>query len=179
MSGLRRGLMIGACLIVALSVSNVYGLGFGQNKFEQEVEKEAVSVKLTREVISGGYGVVSTAELKAMIDEGKDILVIDTMPYEGSYKKNHIPGAKQFLFPIPEMTEWDSSQTDGKTMEDFSALLGPDKDKPIIFYCGFVKCTRSHNGALWAVKLGYNKVYRQPGGVFAWKGAEYPIEKVD
>lgn len=176
---LIKGLVVPACLIVALSVSNVYGFGFGQNKFEQEVDKEAVSVKLTREVINGGYGVVATAELKAMIDEGKDILIVDTMPYEDSYKKNHIPGATQFLFPIPEMREWDNSQTDGKSMDDFLALLGPDKDKPIIFYCGFVKCTRSHNGALWAVKLGYNKVYRQPGGVFAWIGAEYPVEKVN
>jgi rhodanese-related sulfurtransferase len=31
---------------------------------------------------------------------------------------------------------------------------------------------------MWAKKLGYKNVYRFPGGIFAWKGAGYPIEKV-
>ena len=52
-----------------------------------------------------------------------------------------------------------------------------NKNKLIVIYCGFVKCTRSHNGASWAVKLGYKNVYRYPGGIFAWKGAKYPVEK--
>lgn len=77
------------------------------------------------------------------------------------------------------MYEWDVKETDGKTQEDFTKLLGSDKDKIIVIYCGFVKCTRSHNGVAWAVKLGYHNVYRYSGGVFAWKGAKYPVEKVD
>jgi rhodanese-related sulfurtransferase len=112
-----------------------------------------------------------------MIDSGKNVLIIDTMPYEASYKKAHIPGAEQFLFPIPEMKEWNTKETGGKTVEDFKALLGPDKNKTIVVYCGFVKCTRSHNGAMWAEKLGYKNVLRFPGGIFAWKGARYPTEK--
>ena len=103
----------------------------------------------------------------------------DTMPYDESYKKQHVPGAVQFLFPIPDMKEWDSKETEGKTLEDFKKMLGPNKDKPIVIYCGFVKCTRSHNGAAWAVKLGYKNVYRYPGGIFAWKGADFPIEKAE
>jgi thiosulfate/3-mercaptopyruvate sulfurtransferase len=46
-----------------------------------------------------------------------------------------------------------------------------------VFYCGFVKCTRSHNGAMWAVKLGYTNVYRCPGGIKAWDEAGYPVAK--
>jgi rhodanese-related sulfurtransferase len=46
-----------------------------------------------------------------------------------------------------------------------------------VFYCGFTKCTRSHNGAMWAVKLGYKNVYRYPGGIKAWMEAAYPVEK--
>ena len=94
-------------------------------------------------------------------------------------KKQHVPGAVQFLFPIPDMKEWDTKETDGKTMEDFKKLLGDNKEKSIVIYCGFVKCTRSHNGAAWAVKLGYKNVYRYPGGIFAWKGADFPIEKAE
>jgi rhodanese-related sulfurtransferase len=149
------------------------------NKFEKEVEKEAGAVKLVREVQRGGYDLVTTEELKQWMDGGKDIVIIDTMPYEASYKKGHVPGAGQFLFPIPDMDAWDANETAGKTQEDFIRMLGPDKEKTIVIYCGFVKCTRSHNGAAWAVKLGYKNVYRYAGGVFAWKGAKYPLEKVD
>ncbi|ACL05699.1 rhodanese-like domain-containing protein [Desulfatibacillum aliphaticivorans] len=150
-----------------------------KNKFEKEVDAEAQAVKLVREVQRGGYDLVTTDELKKWMDEGKDMVIIDTMPYEGSYVKNHVPGAVQFLFPIPDMNEWDVKETDGKTQADFAALLGPDKDKTIVIYCGFVKCTRSHNGAAWAEKMGYKNVYRYSGGIFAWKGADYEVGKVE
>ncbi|MBU0968585.1 MAG: rhodanese-like domain-containing protein [Proteobacteria bacterium] len=165
-------------LVVMLMAFSTQAFAFGKNKFEQEVETETAAIKLVREVQRGGYDVISTEELKKMIDSGKDMLIVDTMPYDSSYKKEHIPGAKQFLFPIPDMAQWDTKETDGKTMEDYAALLGPDKDKTIVVYCGFVKCTRSHNGAEWAKKLGYKNVLRQPGGIFAWKGAGYPVESV-
>ena len=149
-----------------------------ENKFEAEVTTETVAVKLHRDTLAGGYELLATAELKKMIDEGKDMIIIDTMPYEDSYKKEHVPGALQFLFPIPDMPEWNDAETAGKTQADFEAMLGPDKDKTIVIYCGFVKCTRSHNGAVWAKKLGYTNVYRHPGGIFAWKGAGFPIGKI-
>ncbi len=167
-----------------LAVLGIFVMGLAtpslafMNKFEKEVEKEQGAVKLVREVQRGGYDVVTTEELKNWIDAGKDMVIIDTMPFEASYKKVHVLGAKQFLFPIPEMVVWDSKETNGKSKEDFMALLGPDKNKTVVIYCGFVKCTRSHNGAAWANKLGYMNVYRYPGGIFAWKGAKYPIESV-
>ncbi len=165
-------------LVVGLMAAMATPAGaFLDDKFEKEVAKEADAVKLVRDVQRGSYDVVTTEELKKWIDSGKEILVVDTMPYEDSYKKQHVPGAVQFLFPIPDMKEWDTKETDGKTLEDFKKLLGDNTDKLIVIYCGFVKCTRSHNGAAWAVKLGYKNVYRYPGGVFAWKGADFPIEK--
>ena len=149
------------------------------NKFEKELETEAIAVKLAREVQQGGYALLTTDELKQWIDTGKKMLIVDTMPYDASYRKGHIPGAQQFLFPIPDMNTWDTKLTDGKTAEQYRALLGPDLDRPIVIYCGFVKCTRSHNGAMWARKLGYTNVYRFPGGIYAWKGAGYPAQKTD
>ncbi|MBU1002215.1 MAG: rhodanese-like domain-containing protein [Proteobacteria bacterium] len=150
----------------------------GPDKFAQELDKETGAVKLTREVLRGDYGLISSAELKARIDAKEDLVIVDTMPYEASYKKNHVPGAVQFLFPIPDMNVWDGNETDGKSPEDYEALLGPDKDKLIVIYCGFVKCTRSHNGAVWARKLGYTNVVRYSGGIFAWKGAKFPVASI-
>jgi len=176
---MRKVLVPALVFMATLSLSVSQSFAFlGDDKFEQEVEKEKGAIKLTREVLSGGYDVVSTEELKKMIDSNEDFLLIDTMPYEDSYKKNHIPGAEQFLFPIPEMADWDKALTDDKSLEDFLSLLGDDRERKIVFYCGFVKCTRSHNGALWAVKQGYTNVYRHPGGIFAWKGAGYQVEEV-
>ncbi|SMC56438.1 Rhodanese-related sulfurtransferase [Desulfocicer vacuolatum DSM 3385] len=165
--------MVLTCLVVGVSTP-AFAL-FG-NKFEKELEKEAGAVKLVREIQRGNYDVVTTEELKKWMDEGKDMLIVDTMPYEASYKKNHVPGAVQFLFPIPDMDQWDSKETDGKSQADYVNLLGKNKDKILVIYCGFVKCTRSHNGAAWASKLGYKHVYRYTGGIFAWKGAGFSVE---
>lgn len=77
-------------------------------------------------------------------------------------------------FPIPEMaTISDATKT------NLIKLLGVDKERLIVFYCGFTKCTRSHNGAMWATKLGYKNVYRHPGGIKAWKEADYPVGTVN
>ena len=164
--------------LTGLLVLGLAATASAKNKFEEELEKEKEAVALVKQVKQGGYGLVTTEELKQWIDSGKDIVVVDTMPYEASYKKNHVPAALQFLFPIPDMNEWDANETDGKTKEDYIKLLGDDKDRPVVVYCGFVKCTRSHNGATWAVKLGYKNVYRYSGGIFAWKGADFPVEEV-
>jgi len=174
---MRMGKSVFSLIVVGLLVMSLTSPCLAKNKLEKEVEKEQEAVKLVREVQQGGYDVITAKELKDLIDSGKDILIIDTMPYDASYKKMHVPGAEQFLFPIPEMNAWDTQETEGKTIDDFKALLGPDMSKTIVIYCGFVKCTRSHNGAMWATKLGYKNVLRFPGGIFAWKGAEYPVEK--
>ncbi len=171
----RRGMML--TLVCAMAM--VFSGFLGTDKFEKEVENEQLAVKLARETRQGGYDLITTEELKQWNDAGKEMLIIDTMPYDASYKKGHVPGAAQFLFPIPLMETWDTAETDGKSMAEFEKLLGPDKERTIIVYCGFVKCTRSHNGALWAKKLGYTSVYRHPGGIFAWKGAGYAVETAE
>ncbi|MFH2131756.1 MAG: rhodanese-like domain-containing protein [bacterium] len=176
--GIQRLLYVQLLLLFSIGLSSPAAAFFGKNKFELEVETEQGAVKLVREVAQGGYDVVTTMELKQWIDAGREMMIIDTMPYEASYKKNHVPGAVQFLFPIPEMKTWTPAETGNKTQTDFETLLGADKEKTVVFYCGFVKCSRSHNGALWAKKLGYKNVYRYSGGIFAWKGAGYTVEEV-
>jgi len=154
------------------------GVVMAADKFEEEFNWEKISIGIYNQTTAGGYKLVGTEELKGWIDAKKDMLIVDTMPYEDSYKKEHVPGAKQFLFPIPDMKTWDAKETAGKSEQNFVQMLGPDKNKLIVIYCGFVKCTRSHNGATWAVKNGYTNVYRYPGGIFAWKGAKYSTEDV-
>ncbi|MEI8355724.1 MAG: rhodanese-like domain-containing protein [Deltaproteobacteria bacterium] len=138
----------------------------------KELDNEKIAVNFQREVERGNYKVVTTDELKKWMDQKKPMLVVDTMPFEESYRKEHLPGGVNFVLPIPEMTSIDE-----KTKAELVKLLGPDKSRLIVFYCGFTKCTRSHNGALWAIKLGYKNVYRYPGGIKGWTEAGFQVEK--
>ncbi len=154
-----------ALLVMAPAAEAFWGKG--------EVKIEDIAVKFAREVARGGYKIVKSDELQKWLKQGKAMLVVDTMPYEASYVKNHIPGAKQFLFPVKELKSMDAA-----SQAKFRKLLGPDKSRLLVFYCGFTKCGRSHNGAMWAVKLGYRNVYRCPGGIKAWLQRGYKVNKV-
>lgn len=141
---------------------------------EKELANEQVSVKVARETVRGGYALVLTDELKAWIDDKKPMLIVDTMPKQDSYDKEHIPGAVQFEFPVEEMKEMSAER-----QAAFGKLLGADKARLIVVYCGFPKCGRSHNGAVWAKKLGYANVVRYVGGIKAWNEANYPVVKAE
>jgi rhodanese-related sulfurtransferase len=162
-----------ASLLVAALFCLVYAVP-ALALFDKELDNEKLVMSFYNEVKRGGYQVVDTAGLKAWIDAKKAMVLVDTMPLEDSYKKQHIPGALQFELPIPELNEMPAEQ-----QAQWTKLLGPDKDKLIVIYCGFPKCTRSHNGAMWAVKLSYRHVYRYPGGIKAWGEAGYPVAKVE
>lgn len=170
---MREGTVILWVVVVVASLALIYGCADPEKVgvSEANVQAEFLAMKAASEKERGGYKLISLQDLKAKLDAKEDLLVVDTMPYEVSYKKQHIPTAVQFELPIPEMKTMD----DG-TEKQYRAFLGPDKDKMIVVYCGFVKCGRSHNGALWAVKLGYTNVYRCLGGIRGWKEAGYPVE---
>ena len=169
---MRKGTIILWLVVVVASLALVSGCADPKKVgvSEANVQAEFLAMKAASEEERGDYKLISLNELKANLDAKQDMLVVDTMPYEASYKKQHIPTAVQFEFPIPEMNAMD----DG-TEQQYRDLLGPDKDKMIVAYCGFVKCGRSHNGAMWAVKLGYTNVYRCLGGIRGWKEAGYPV----
>lgn len=159
-----------AFMICVVFILGLTGASLAADCKELEIEKRAVT--FTQEVERGGYKVVPTELLKSWIDQKKNMLIVDNNPYD-VFKKGHYPGAVHFELPRPEMTKLDD-----KTRAGLEKVLGPDKNRVIVFYCGFVECTRSHNGAMWATRLGYKNAYRQPGGIRAWNEAEYPFEKV-
>jgi thiosulfate/3-mercaptopyruvate sulfurtransferase len=170
---MRKGTIILWLLVVVASLALVSGCTNPQKVgvSQANVQAEFLAMKACAEKERGNYKLISLGDLKAKLDAQEDILVVDTMPYDASYKKEHIPTAVQFEFPIPEMKSMDYEME-----KQYRDLLGPNKDKMIVVYCGFVKCGRSHNGAMWAVKLGYTNVYRCLGGIVGWKEAGYPVE---
>lgn len=170
---MRKGAVILWLVVALASLALVSGCTNPQKVgvSQANVQAEFLAMKACAEKERGGYKLISLKDLKTKLDGKVDMVVVDTMPYEASYKKEHIPTAVQFEFPVPEMKTMDS-----ETEKQYQDLLGPDKDKMIVVYCGFVKCGRSHNGAMWAVKLGYSNVYRCLGGIRGWKEAGYPVE---
>jgi len=157
------------CLFIGLVFWAVTGIVWAADK---ELQNEKIAVKFEREVERGGYKVITTQEFKVWLDQKKDMLIVDTMPAD-NFRKQHIPGAVNFeIQRHPELTEMSD-----KMKTDFEKLLGPDKNRTIVFYCGFTDCERSHNAGMWAIKLGYKNVYRQPGGITGWLEAGYPVEK--
>lgn len=136
---------------------------------EAAIEKAAV--KLVQDVNEGGYQLVGGEELKGLIDAKKDMIIIDTMPAD-FYAKGHIPTALNA--ELPKTGLQDATEDQKKA---FEALLGPDKSKQIVVYCGFTACRRSDAGAKLAKELGYTNVYRYVGGIVAWQASEYEVQK--
>ncbi|MEN6462479.1 MAG: rhodanese-like domain-containing protein [Syntrophomonas sp.] len=136
-----------------------------------EVAIEKATMKFIKDYQAGGYQLVSTEDLNKWIGEKKDMIIIDTMPAD-FFTKNHIPGAVNAELPKTVMADATDEQKAA-----FIKLLGKDKDKTIVVYCGFVGCARSDLGAVIAKTQGFKNVYRVPGGFVAWQEAGYAIEK--
>jgi rhodanese-related sulfurtransferase len=149
--------------------------GCGTNQFEAEAALERKAVPLARETVAGGYALVTADELAQWLAEKRPLLLVDAMP-AGDFAREHVPGAVNLEFPREAMATWDPARTGGKSAADFAALLGEDRSRTLVFYCGFVACTRSHTAARWAAQLGFREVVRFPGGIQAWKGAGHAVE---
>ena len=133
---------------------------------------EIIAINFDGEMMKGTYKAVTANQRKKWIDEKKDPLIVDTMPMESSSKKQHIPAAVRFEFPVPEMNEMDE-----KKKAEFLKLSGQDKERTPVFNCGFVECTGSHNAAMWEVNLGCKNAYRFPGGIMGRSQADLPTIK--
>ena len=163
-------------LCALIACASICAVGCGTNKFEQEVTIEASSVKFAREAVSGQYPILSTSEVKKLRDDGTDCVLLDAMPAASSFDLARIPGAVNFEFPKEPMDAWTDESMPGRTKEAYQKLLGDDLDRLIVVYCGFVKCARSHNAAIFARDLGYTNVKRYAGGIYAWRGNGLAVE---
>jgi len=177
-SGKALGLWIlGVALVLCLS-SGVFALGGRAD----EAEAQKLTAKFHNEAAGGGYRIVTTGEFKAWLDQldprwasdMRTLLIVDTTPLDDGFRKHHIPGAVPFEFPSDEV-----NRLDDKTKAEFEELLGPDKNRKVVFYGRDTRCGRSHNGAMWAAKLGYTRVYRYPDGIKGWLEAGYMVDKTD
>ena len=136
-----------------------------------EIPIENAAIKLVEDVKGGGYKNVGTAELKKWLDEGKKVTIISALPVEEDKAFGTLPGS--LSAPLPK-TEKELTPAD---KENLLKVAGPDKEKTIVIYCGFVACRRSSIGAKILMDNGFKNVYKYPGGITAWEESGYPITK--
>lgn len=136
-----------------------------------EVPIEKAVVKFSSDAKEGGYEIVTTPELKKWLDKKKNLILISSLPEAEDRSFGMLPGALNATMPKGEKE---------LTPEDTVRLLrvaGDDKETPIVIYCGFVACRRSHIGARILVENGFKNVYRYPAGITGWQESGYPLVK--
>lgn len=102
------------------------------------------------------YMQITQDEAKKMMDEKKDILILDVRE-QLEYDEGHVPGA--VLLPVDTITE------------ETAAGVVADKDTVVLVYCR--SGNRSKKAAKALVELGYTQIY-EFGGILDWP---YAIEK--
>ncbi|MCG8377697.1 MAG: rhodanese-like domain-containing protein [Chlorobiales bacterium] len=77
----------------------------------------------------GGYGLITTPELKELYDKGRNFLVLDVRPdYE--FQAGHLPRSLNLEFHLG-----DRSRLSQAKREVLLSLLGPDRERVIVIYC--------------------------------------------
>jgi len=76
-----------------------------------------------------GYKLIDTDQLLMLINSGQPPLIIDVRAdYE--FEAGHVTGAANLEFDLGDRGDLDTAKRTA-----FAALAGPDKSRPIVFYC--------------------------------------------
>ncbi len=113
----------------------------------------SILVVMTAAAGEAEYTIITTAQLKAMMDEKKSFTLVDTRSKE-EYEEAHIPGA----ISIPE-----------KNFDDMKSILPVDKSSLLVLYCNGVKCGKSKRTAKKAEAAGYKNVLVYGDGFPVWE----------
>lgn len=109
-----------------------------------------------------GFKTITHEELKKWMGEKKSFALLDVLSQE-SYAARHLPGALHA----------DSSESD---FIEKTETLVPEKETPVVVYCGSFTCQKSPKAAQRLIEAGYIEVYDFEGGLADWKDTGYPLE---
>ena len=105
------------------------------------------------------YKEIAADDLVKMKQENKELVVIDSRSgdwFDGVV----IDGATQLAT--------------SDTNEESLAKLAPNKSQAVVFYCTNEQCPASAKAAHKAAEIGYNNLYKYPGGIEDWKKRGLP-----
>jgi polyisoprenoid-binding protein YceI len=112
-----------------------------------------------------GITTITHEKLRAWMEEGRDLVVLDTLPGD-VYRKRHLPGAKNAC--VYEVV----------FSQQVEAVV-PDRTREIVVYGSRIVSMDAVAAAEKLARLGYQKVYVLSGGLAAWREASYPLEGED
>jgi rhodanese-related sulfurtransferase len=148
---------------------------------KNEVDAERFAMDLYEQTTKGKYKLVDTKTLMGWVDK-KSAVVVDTMPV-GWYNQRHILGAVQATAGGEDGSKGPAFLMTAAEKKNLLKVVKKatkgNKKKKVVVYCGFTKCQRSHQAAMYLKKKGYKNIYRYAGGISAWVDANYPIEGTD
>jgi rhodanese-related sulfurtransferase len=104
-----------------------------------------------------GFTTITVADLKARLDGGEDLLVLDVRTPEEYAQDGHIAGST--LIPLQEL-----AQREGEL----------EKDQAIACFCR--SGNRSRTACEQLAGAGFTNLVNVDGGIRAWTAAGYPVE---
>ncbi len=108
------------------------------------------------------YKRISPHALKQKVENGKDLIIIDTLTKD-HYTKVHLPNARNAcVFEV--------------TFLDQIAGVIPEKDDVIVVYGSSEKSMDATTAAEKLIRAGYSNVLALDGGLALWREAGYPLE---
>src|SRR5690606_3859124 len=110
---------------------------------------------------AGEYPDISISELEQAIQKG-DVILLDVNG-TSTYEKGHIPGAIDFR----------------ANKDNITSLLGDNKDKLVVAYCGSPTCSAYKAGAKAAEEAGFKNIKHLSAGISGWLQAGKDTEKGD
>ena len=108
---------------------------------------------------AGEYPDISISDLEAAIKKG-EVVILDVNG-TSTYEKGHIPGAIDFRANKDKIT----------------TLLGENKDKLVVAYCGGPTCSAYKAGAKAAEEAGFKNIKHLSAGLSGWLQAGKDTEK--
>ena len=113
--------MLFSLVAVVLTISYVW-----QNN-RVPIPKQATWDDVQMEAAAGGYRIITTDEFARLHRlDPSNMLVVDTRQ-EWEYRTGHIKGAQNFPMEPTWWTRW-------RNAKELRALLGPDKERVLVFY---------------------------------------------
>lgn len=92
-----------------------------------DIPRQATWDDVLAEAKVGGYRLISTEELSQRYEKDAGAFLLVDTRQEWEYRTGHITGAVNFPMEPTAWTRW-------RRASALESFLGPDKDRPIVFY---------------------------------------------
>lgn len=106
---------------------------------------------------------IDTTELKRMLDEKTDVLLINTLGPE-AFEQERIPGSVNVPSDAPNLAV------------EVEQLAGR-KDRQIVVYCANPECHASRVAGRRLERAGFTDIAHYPGGMEEWTAAGHDVER--